>query len=122
MGEAFYGELKQRRQETVWHRLNRLVLALVVLAVLFAIGCLFLPLLNVRRDQAERVEHLKEQIGKQKLALQRRDREVELLQNDPEYMEVMARDRLDLMKEGETIFRLEPPPPDTSDFRLRQTP
>jgi len=26
---------------------------------------------------------------------------------DPTYLETIARDRLDLMKEGETIFRLE---------------
>ena len=30
-----------------------------------------------------------------------------LLKTDPTYLETIARDRLDLMKEGETIFRLE---------------
>jgi cell division protein FtsB len=29
------------------------------------------------------------------------------LTTDPTYLETIARDRLDLMKEGETIFRLE---------------
>jgi cell division protein FtsB len=122
VSDSYYGDLRQRRDETVWHRLNRLVLALMVLAALVAIGCLFLPLLNVRRDQAERVEQLKGDIEKQKLALQRRQREVDLLQNDPAYIETIARDRLEVMKEGETIFRLDPPPPDTSDFKLRKTP
>jgi cell division protein FtsB len=30
-----------------------------------------------------------------------------LLKTDVSYLETIARDRLDLMKEGETIFRLE---------------
>jgi cell division protein FtsB len=34
---------------------------------------------------------------------------VNLLKTDPGYLEMIARDRLDLMKEGETVFRLEPP-------------
>jgi cell division protein FtsB len=32
---------------------------------------------------------------------------VNLLKTDSTYLETLARDRLDLMKEGETIFRLE---------------
>ena len=35
-----------------------------------------------------------------------REQEVNLLQTDHEYLEMIARDKLDLMKEGETIFRL----------------
>ncbi len=34
-------------------------------------------------------------------------RKLTLLQNDPSYLEVLARDKLDLMKPGETIFRLD---------------
>jgi cell division protein FtsB len=39
--------------------------------------------------------------------LARQTREVTLLKTDVSYLETIARDRLDLMKEGETIFRLE---------------
>jgi cell division protein FtsB len=41
--------------------------------------------------------------------LARQTREVTLLKTDVSYLETIARDRLDLMKEGETIFRLETP-------------
>jgi len=41
----------------------------------------------------------------QKLAIER-EQEIHLLQTDRDYLETIARDRLDLMKEGETIFRL----------------
>ena len=41
------------------------------------------------------------------MLLARQTREVNLLKTDPSYLETIARDRLDLMKEGETIFRLD---------------
>jgi squalene-hopene/tetraprenyl-beta-curcumene cyclase len=43
----------------------------------------------------------------QKMLLARETRRVTLLKTDPGYLETIARDRLDLMKDGETIFRLE---------------
>jgi cell division protein FtsB len=39
--------------------------------------------------------------------LAKQTREVNLIKTDVSYLETIARDRLDLMKEGETIFRLE---------------
>ena len=36
------------------------------------------------------------------------ERQIYLLENDPEYVEIIARDKLDLMKEGETVFRYDP--------------
>ena len=51
------------------------------------------------------------------MLLARQTREVNLLKTDPGYLETIARDRLDLMKEGETIFRLEQPPRNGSRLR-----
>jgi cell division protein FtsB len=42
-------------------------------------------------------------------ALAKSQRELHLLRNDREYLETIARDRLNLMKPGETIFRIELP-------------
>lgn len=113
-------EFKRRHQQTIWHTLNRLVLVLIVFGVITAILCAFFPTLRERSKQAERVEALKDEIAQQKLVLNRRMREVKLLRKDPSYVEVIARDRLDLMKEGETIFRLDIPKRDTSNFTLLQ--
>ncbi len=55
------------------------------------------------------IDTLQAQVTEQKMLLARQTREVNLLKTDPTYLETIARDRLDLMKEGETIFRLEPP-------------
>ena len=62
-----------------------------------------------RRDQMAQnlLEHREELAALQSLRKQR-EREVYLLENDKEYIETIARDKLDTMKEGETIFRLDP--------------
>jgi cell division protein FtsB len=41
------------------------------------------------------------------MLLAKQTREVNLLKTDPVYLETIARDRLDLMKDGETVFRIE---------------
>ncbi len=109
-----YDDFKQRRQEGLWHSLNRLVVTLIVFGVVIAVVCLYLPELEAVRQQAEQVDALKEEIETEKVLLARRTREVELLKNDQEYIETIARDRLEVMKEGETIYRL--------DSRMAATP
>jgi cell division protein FtsB len=54
------------------------------------------------------IDDLQAHVNEQKSLLARQTREVNLLKTDVTYLETIARDRLDLMKEGETIFRLEP--------------
>jgi cell division protein FtsB len=39
--------------------------------------------------------------------LNRMQQKADLIKNDPEYLEVMARDRLQLQKDGEKVFRFE---------------
>jgi cell division protein FtsB len=65
-----------------------------------------------------RVEELKLQVEREEQRLNRANREAELLKRDPEYISLIARDRLDLMKEGEHVFRLDPAKPDPSRMRL----
>ena len=82
------------------------------------VGYRFLPEVTKRRDQQTRVEQLKAEVEKQRQLLVRNTRIEELLKHDPEYVSLVARDRLDLMKEGETIYRLEAPKPDKGRMRL----
>lgn len=100
-------DFKRRRQEGLWHSLNRLVIALIGFAVVIVMVCAFLPELKAVREQADRVDELKARIEVERTLLARRTRQVELLKNDREYVEMIARDRLDVMREGETIYRLE---------------
>jgi cell division protein FtsB len=105
-----YGDFRARREATVWQRLNSVLRVLLTLAAVLVIVSLFLPPYKKRTQSQADIEKLQSQVNDQKTWLARQTREVNLLKTDPTYLETMARDKLDLMKEGETIFRLEPPP------------
>ena len=115
------GGSRNRRDHSVWDFLNRLLLVLVVFTVIGITVAAFLPKLKMQREQTARLEQLKADIEKQRALLARRTSEIDLLQHDPGYVEIIARDRLDLMKDGETIFRVEPQTrPDTSNFKRHE--
>jgi cell division protein FtsB len=106
-----YGDFRARREATVWQRLNSVLRVLLVLALGLVIVSLFLPQSKKLTQSRAEIDRLQGQVTEQKILLARQTREVNLLKTDPTYLETMARDRLDLMKEGETIFRLEQLPP-----------
>jgi cell division protein FtsB len=101
-------DFRARREATVWQRLNRVLLVLIVIALWLAIVSLFVPPYKKLKQGRAENDKLQTQINEQKVLLARQTREVDLLKTDATYLETIARDRLDLMKEGETIFRLEP--------------
>ena len=104
-----YGDFRARREASVWQRLNSVLRVLLAVAVVLVIVSLFLPPYKKLGQGRTEIDNLQSQVNDQKMLLARQTREVNLLKTDPVYLETMARDRLDLMKEGETIFRLEPP-------------
>ena len=97
---------RRRAQSEFLPTAMRVVSVLIVFCSLLTAGFTFYPewvrLHDMKRDLAKEKTRL-EELNKQ---AKDREQEVRLLQNDPEYLEMIARDRLDLMKEGETIFRL----------------
>jgi len=101
--------------EGIWHSLNRFLLTFIVLTLAAGAGFRFLPEVSVHREQQARLEQLKAEVEKEQMLLARNLREDELLKRDPEYIGIIARDHLNLMKEGETIYRIETPKPQTPD-------
>ena len=109
MDQPPYADFRARRDATVWQRLNSLLKVLLALALWLVGMSLFVPpykKLSVARADAD---NLQAQVADQKILLAKQTREVSWLKNDPTYLEAIARDRLDLMKEGETVLRLETP-------------
>src|SRR5438445_13612860 len=102
-----YGDFRARREASVWQRLNRIRLVLLIIAIWLAIVSLFVPPYKKLMQSRTEVDNLQQQVNEQQTLLARQTREVTLLKTDVSYLETIARDRLDLMKEGETIFRLE---------------
>jgi cell division protein FtsB len=102
-----YGDFRARRDATVWQRLNRVLRVLLFVAFWLVIISLFVPPYKKMTLSRAEIDNLQAQVNEQKTLLARQTREVTLLKTDAAYLETIARDRLDLMKEGETIFRLE---------------
>jgi len=103
-----YGDFRARREATVWQQLNRVLLVLLFVAIWLGIATLFVPPYRTLLQSRAEIDNLQAQVNEQQRSLARQSREVTLLTTDPAYLETIARDKLDLMKEGEVIFRLEP--------------
>jgi len=104
-----YADFRARREATIWQRLNRILFALLFLAIWLGIISLFVPPWQKMQAARAEIDALQAQRDEHKTQLTRAMREVNWLKTDPTYLETIARDRLDLMKDGETVFRLEPP-------------
>ena len=105
--EHGYSDFHARREATVWRRLNRILLVLLIIAIWLVIVSMFVPPYKKLMQSRAEMDNLQQQVNEQQILLARQTREVNLLKTDVSYLETIARDRLDLMKEGETIFRLE---------------
>ena len=105
--EHGYADFRARREANLWQRLNRILLVLLIIAVWLVIVSLFVPPYKKLMQSRTEIDKLQQLVNEQQGLLARQTREVTLLKTDADYLETIARDRLDLMKEGETIFRLE---------------
>ena len=105
--EHTFADFRARREATLWQRLNRVLRILLLIAVWLVIISLFVPPYKKLTASRGEIDNLLAQVNDQKTLLARQTREINLLKTDPTYLETIARDRLDMMKDGETIFRLE---------------
>jgi cell division protein FtsB len=108
--EDFTPRRRRRPQPDLWHRLNMLVSVLILAGVLLTIGVIFYPVLQKQRDMRAHLVRLEQEQAAKTADLSKAQRQIDLLRSDPEYVETIARDRLNLMKPGETVFRVELPP------------
>lgn len=80
--------------------------------VLVLLGCVAVALLSV--PEVKRLKSLEAELvwtkEKEAEAQARKDqkrRELKAIKEDPEFLEIKARDRLDYYREGETVFRID---------------
>ena len=107
--EDYVVRRRRRNEPDFWHRLNKVLTGLVVLGALLGIGVMFYPVWHKQQDMRARIASLSAEKTEKKAQLAAARRELDLLKNDPEYVETIARDRINVMKPGETIFRVETP-------------
>lgn len=94
-----------------WKALNRFLIVLIAIFLVAIIVLSFSPQLVRRKSMTDALNEKKADLAALQLLQKKREREVFLLENDTFYIETLARDKLGLMKDGETIFRLETDPP-----------
>ena len=82
---------------TDWLRLllNRILYILLIAAILILMICWFLPLLKERQKQQLALQSLEQQLAQEKLVYKREEKKLAWIQNDPGYLELLARDKLD---------------------------
>jgi cell division protein FtsB len=107
---AGYSDYQEPANNWIGSFLNRILYLLIGAAALILLVCWFLPLVKERDRQQHYLQTLKQQVDQERALYNKQSKKLTLLQNDPAYTETLARDKLDLMKPGETIFRMEPAP------------
>jgi cell division protein FtsB len=95
--------------QSVWDKLFRLVLALLVVAGLMAVVLWYQPVIQenqrLRRDKLE----LEKKIDRETDVARKLDADFRALQN-PATIERLARERLSYAKPGEIVIHFDPPP------------
>ncbi len=100
-------DFRKRRETDFWRTANRLMIALIVIGGSIISLMTFYPEFRRIDEMKANIGRLDAQLAEEQLKLRKQEREEEWLKNDPEYVEMQARDLLGVMKEGETIFRLD---------------
>jgi cell division protein FtsB len=93
---------------TVWRAVTKLLGWLVALVLV----CIGLAYFKPQLDRQGRMESELASLRAEKSRLAEENHKLksrlEWLKQDPEFLEVLARDRLDLARKGETVFRFAP--------------
>jgi len=104
--------LRQRPQGNVWAVLVQITQFLLVLAVVAALVLCFLPVIQQSQRLQDQLDANRRLIESEKdQMIQKRD-EIELLRSNEDYIERLARDKLNLGRPGEQIFRFDPYQPE----------
>jgi cell division protein FtsB len=100
-------QIRKRRETDFWRAVNRFLVFLIGIGAVVVIAMAFVPELRRIDEMKATLADLQKELAAQQLLLAQQQRQEKWLNENPEYVELLARDRLGVMKEGETIFRLD---------------
>lgn len=104
---AGFPDFRKRKERSVLQVLNRFLVILIVLILVCGLIAAFLPALKARSEQRAALEKISADVAAAKAVFQSRSRELQRLKTDPDYLGDIARDKLNVQKDGETIFRFD---------------
>ena len=96
--------------ESIWDKLTRLVLGLVVAAAILGIALWYQPVINTNRAMRARKLELEQKITAETETARKLEAALRAMQ-DPRTVERLARERLSYAKPGEEVILFEPSAP-----------
>lgn len=90
-----------------WQRLSRAMEVMIYLLLLLAVAKLFGPELDRQEELQAEIQRLTQIEADRKERVVRLRQEHRLLKTDKEYLESVARDRLNLQRDGEYVIRID---------------
>lgn len=101
------GESGKRSRPNIWRRLSRVMEVVIYVLLILVVYKLFGPELD-RQDELKaehrRLEQIRNEREEQVIRLRQEHR---LMKTDREYLEAVARDRLNMQREGEFVIRID---------------
>jgi len=91
----------------IWNRLTQVVVVLLVAAVLVGVGFWYVPLIRQNERMRKEVARLDSEIAREQARERELDERIHSITRDPRAVERLAREKLNLSRPGETIFRFE---------------
>jgi cell division protein FtsB len=102
-------QLRKRRETDFWRAVNTCLTFLVGLGAIVAAVLWFLPELRKIDEMRATLASLEKELSAEQLTLAQQQRQEGWLNENPEYVENIARERLDMVKKDETVVRLDEP-------------
>lgn len=94
-------------EDSIWDKLTRVVIGLLLVAGLVGIGVWYLPLINQNERYRKRVLELDLKVQKEMETKKQLSAAIEAMNNDPKAVERLAREKLGYAKPGETVIKFE---------------
>jgi cell division protein FtsB len=92
-------------EDSIWDKLTRVVIGLLLIAGLAGIGVWYLPLIKQNERMRRRVMELDLQVQKELESKKQLSASIEAMNNDPKAVERLAREKLGYAKPGETVIK-----------------
>ena len=102
--------------DSIWNKLTRVVIFLLLLAVLAGIGRWYLPLIQQNERLRREIDQLEVKVQKQKETKKQLEADIDALRN-PKTVERIIRNQLFFAKPGETVIRFDEPATNSAVLR-----
>lgn len=94
-------------EDSIWDKLTRVVICLLLVAFVAGIGVWYLPLIRQNERMRKAILELDLKVQKELQANKELNAQIKALNNDPKAVERLAREKFGLAKPDETVIRFE---------------